>query len=187
MSLEDLKSSLLSEAKQEADRILKNAESEANQLISTAEKDSKAELERVKAELEEKIDVIKSEKLAAAKLDAKKIVAEGKEAAVLAAIDALYEELKNFTKTKRYGDWLSRLAKEAEKELGKDIIIHVRKGHGKYLKSKKVVEDLDSVGGLIAETKDGSVRLNLTFESIISKKEDLLRASIAKMLFGGRK
>lgn len=45
-------------------------------------------------------------------------------------------------------------------------------------------EPLSSIGGVLVETIDGSVRVDNTFEARIGRLESELRAEIAKALFG---
>jgi V/A-type H+-transporting ATPase subunit E len=45
-------------------------------------------------------------------------------------------------------------------------------------------EPIGTIGGIVVETPDGSVRIDNTFESRIERFEGELRAEIAKALFG---
>ena len=82
MEIEKLKGSLLSEAKAEAEKTVKSAEADAKAMLS----EERAKLSALKSEAEKSVEKSleeqKNERIAWARLEAKRVLAEAKERAV---------------------------------------------------------------------------------------------------------
>jgi V/A-type H+-transporting ATPase subunit E len=189
MGIERLTSSLLLEANKEAEDIVSAAESHVQKMLEE-ERSRNEELRKEMAEeARNTIENLRNERVAWAKLEAKRIVAEAKEDAINNVLHEFFEELKKARKTKAYKTYISNRIKDAVDEFGSgSLSVHVRKGEKSLVPKKKgikIVEDLDSLGGAIVESKDGKVRMNLTLETIYEAKKDALRKKVSDKLFGG--
>lgn len=189
MSLEKLKKSLLLEADKESERILTSASEQAN-AINNSEKNAMLALnEKVEREVKEKIEEERKERLAWARLESKKIIAEAIEDSLKAAMDELYEAFSEMNTSSEYKKFLENSLKLAIAELKGPVKIHLKKGEGKLIKVPKeceVIEDLNEVGGLIAESFDGKVRYNRTIRTIVDYHQDEIRNRIYSALHGGK-
>ena len=73
------------------------------------------------------------------------------------------------------------MAVYASKRLGGKIVVTCRRQDEAALKAagaKVASTSLNSIGGFKADSEDGSLELDLTFEEILRSREDEVRASI---------
>lgn len=187
MAIDKLTASLLADAKKEADEIVRTAEWHVNKMI-TEEKARKVVLMKAaEDEIAKRIKEHEKERIAWARLEAKRIIAEAREDAIKATFEDFFSLLTDVRKSRIYGEFMKRILNNALKEIDKgDATVHVVKGDRKFINGfkGKVVEDLDCMGGLIVETNNGKVRVNMTLESLFETKRDVLRKSIYEGLFG---
>ncbi|MBN1169451.1 V-type ATP synthase subunit E [Candidatus Micrarchaeota archaeon] len=188
MEIEKLKGSLLSEANQDAQRIKNEAKENAKNMleeerarISSQKKEAESDVERLLAEE-------KNERFAWARLESKRILAEAKEDAIKNVIEDIFKDFGTVRKTAEYRKFVEKACDEVVSELGSKITIHVVKGDKALVKAKgpKIAEDLDSLGGLIAETTDGKIRMDMTLETLFENRRDDIRKSISDKIFGGK-
>lgn len=191
MGIEKLTSSLLKDAQSEAEEIIKAAEGHVKQMkaderakLTTLEKQAEKEVEKILKEQ-------RNERLAWARLEAKRVVSEAREDAINNVIDAIFSSISEMRKSKEYNAFVSKNVSAAVKELGGKLTVHVAKADKNLLpklpKGCKVVADLDALGGAIIETQDGKMRVDLTLETLIELKRDELRKSISAELFSTEK
>jgi V/A-type H+-transporting ATPase subunit E len=189
MEIEKLKGSLLSEARAEADRIVAAAEADAKAMLS-AERDRLSALtSEAEKSVEKMLEEQRSERIAWARLEAKRILAEAREDAIKGVVEQFFEELRKVRKAPEYKRFMKRAVPEAAKELGKGSKVHIVKGDKAALPKMngvKVVEDLKGLGGALVESADGRIRMDLTLETQFDSRRDELRKSISDKLFGGK-
>ncbi|MBU0590985.1 V-type ATP synthase subunit E [Candidatus Micrarchaeota archaeon] len=189
MGIEKLKNSLLSEANEEANKIIQSAEAHVKSMI---------EEERVKHKLLETgandqiakvLQESRNERIAWARLEAKRVLAEAKEDSIKAVLEVFFNKLNDVRKTSDYKKFIQSSAKQAVQELGKGSKVHVLKGEKKLVGSiagARVSEDLNALGGLLVENVGGKIRIDLTLETLFDNRRDDLRKVIAEKLFGGK-
>jgi vacuolar-type H+-ATPase subunit E/Vma4 len=191
MGIEKLTSSLLKDAETEAANIIKAAEGH----IKKMKEDERAKIASLKKEAETDVEKIlreqRNERLAWARLEAKRIISEAKEDAINSAIDDIFSSLRELKKSKEYGSFMSKEVSSALKELGEKATVHVVKSDRKLLpklpKGCKVLTDLDALGGAVIESKDGKMKVDLTLETLFELRRDELRKMISGELFGAEK
>jgi len=192
MGIERLTSSLIKEADDEAAKIVEAAKWHVKKM----KEDERSKRSTLRNEAEKEIEKLlseqKNERLAWARLEAKRVTAEAREDAINSAIDDLFSSLKEVKKSKEYKDFLSKSVSAAVKELGGvKLTIRVSKEDKKLLsklpKSCKVANNLDSLGGAVIETQDGKMKVDLTLETLFELRRDELRKMIAAKLFSGGK
>jgi vacuolar-type H+-ATPase subunit E/Vma4 len=189
MEIEKLKGSLLSEAKADADKIVSSAESDAKAMLL----EERAKLSALKSEAEKSVEKMlaeqSNERVAWARLEAKRVLAEAREDAIKGVIERFFDELKKVRKTPEYKRFLKNSVPSASKELGKGAAVHIVKGDKPALPKMngvRVVEDLKGLGGALVESSDGKIRIDLTLETQFESRRDELRKSISDKLFGGK-
>ncbi len=191
MGIDKLTSSLLKEADEEAARIVEAAETHVRKMKEDEHAKSASLEKEAEAEVEKLLKEQKNERLAWARLEAKRVVAEAREDAINSAIDDIFSSLKEIKGSKEYKTFISRKVSEAVNELGGKLTIHVAKGDKNLLpklpKECRVVADLDALGGAMIETEDGKMRVDLTLETVIELRKDELRKKISSELFGAEK
>ncbi len=190
MGIEKLTSSLLKEADEEAAKIVEAAEWHVKKMKED-ERSKRSVLKKgAEKETEKLLSEQRNERLAWARLEAKRITAEAREDAINGAIDDFFTSLKEVKKSKEYKDFLSRNVSAAVKELsGMKLTVRVGKGDKNLLPKLpngcKVATDLDALGGAVIETQDGKMKVDLTLETLFELRRDELRKMIAEKLFSG--
>jgi vacuolar-type H+-ATPase subunit E/Vma4 len=186
MDIGRLTSGILAEAGKEAKAITSAAQAENSKLHDEEKRKVSLLLSRAQEEAEKFVAAQERERIAWAKLEAKKISGEARESVVREAMDGLYKQLASFRKDKRYGNFLNARVASAILELSAPKpVVHVCKGDGKLLKgvNAKVQEDLSGMGGAIVEFSDGSVRVDCTLETLFEDKRELLRKKVYEKMF----
>ncbi len=125
----------------------------------------------------------RAQRIAAAKLKARKLLYEAREHRLEEALRETRALLAEFTQSPDYVNVLKRMTSTATNELGKAIRISGRAEDASRL--AKVAGKLFDptpipvIGGLVAETTDGTRRLNLTFDELLRLREDKVRELLA--------
>ena len=189
MSIEKLKFSLLAEGNKEAESIVHEAERHAKEMKREEEEKHAAAAVELEKEIERTLEERRNEKVAWARLEAKRVTAEAKEDAVKGAIEEFFAALEKMRRSNEYKKFMKNAAERAGNELAGEILLHVAKGEKALvpkLKNASVVEDLEGLGGILAESSDGKRRLNFTIETLFEAKRDDIRRKMYDKLFGGK-
>lgn len=126
----------------------------------------------------------RAQRLASAKLQARKMVYESQERRAGTTLAAAREALADYTSDSAYPNALKRMFNFATDHLGKQIRVTGRAEDAALLKTvagKNFDPDHPAgiLGGLIAETTDGARRLNLSFDELLRLREDEIRSLLA--------
>ena len=124
-----------------------------------------------------------AQRVAAAKLQSRKMLYEAREQRLEQGLKQTRTLLSDFTSTPAYPNVLKRMVETATSSLGKQVRISGRSEDAPLL-SKAAGKTFDAtaqpiLGGLIAETTDGSRRLNLSFDELLRLREDAVRELLA--------
>jgi vacuolar-type H+-ATPase subunit E/Vma4 len=136
-------------------------------------------VEKVRAEIARTTDLEiareKAQRIAAAKMQARKMEYEAHEAALTLSLDGVRQRLGEFTESDEYTQTLKRMYAMAVEKLGKDVRVMGRAQDASRLKTiagKSFQPTATPIlGGLIAETADGSRRLVLSFDELLRFNE----------------
>jgi len=186
MGLEQLTATILDEARKEAASTLSAAESERRRMLGEAKAAADKDKMGAGAKTAEFVEAQRRERIAWARIEAKRGVNEAKESVVNEAIEDVFEKLRAFPKDKSYPKFLNSLVEKGMKELDSPkAVVRVRKEDRKHLKNGKysVKDDLDEWGGCIVESEDGSVRVDLTLTALLEQRRELLRKRLYESLF----
>jgi len=190
------------EAEQKIQYILREAQKEAEKIKEEARKRAEARAEWIMRKAQTQAEIEKQRIIANARLEVRKKRLAVQEALIQEVITALRERLAELP-DEEYFPMLVDLAVQAIWELNIDSVV-VRSNERtlkllvdrlsefKKALAEKLGRDVEvtlgepvpTIGGLIIETADGTVRVDNTFESRIERFEGELRAEIAKALFG---
>jgi V/A-type H+-transporting ATPase subunit E len=189
MGIEKLKVSLLAEAKEEAQQIVKTAQSHVDGMVNEERAKNAAMKTEAEKEVEKTLEDQRNERIAWARLEAKRINAEAREDAINNVLEAFFDSLAKSRKNAEYKKFLKKAVPAAAADLGGTVVIHVVKGDKSAIpkvKNAKVVEDLKGLGGALVESQDGRIRVDLRLETLVDTRRDDIRSRIAKGLFGGK-
>lgn len=125
----------------------------------------------------------RAQRLAAAKLQARKLLYEAREKRLASAIGETRALLQAYTRSPQYPAVLKRMMATATGSLGKEIRVSGRAEDAALL-AKVAGKSFDPtpqtiLGGLIAETPDGHRRLSLSFDELLRLREDRVREILA--------
>lgn len=188
MGIEKLTTSLREEAQREAQAIIRDAESSVERMVSESNAKRVVLLKHAEEEARLLIDEERKERVAWARLEAKRILTEAKEDMIREVLNDFFALLKSVRKQPSYKEFLRKIVSKATEELkaqAGDVIVYCTKEDKALLPDTKakVVPTLDSFGGAIVESADGAIRVDLTLESLFENKRDELRSLIYKKLF----
>ncbi len=190
------------EAEQKIQYILSEAQEEANRIKGSAKKRAEARAEWVLRKAQTQAEIEKQRIIAGAKLEVRKRRLALQEELIQKVITELRERLSQLS-DEDYFSMLVDLTSEAVDELGMPRayvrsnertieLLKGKKGEFESAVAERIGrtvgidfgEPVNTIGGVIVESEDGSVRVDNTFEARMERFESDLRARIAKALFG---
>lgn len=182
MSLDQLRKEIKSEAQSQRKQALNEAKKQADAMVSDAERQAKAIVEKAKADAKAEAEG-RLTQVSAARLKAKKRVAEARDALVQQQLEKAREALSRFADSKKYDAVLKKLAEQASGKIGKNAQLYARKKDVSKLKKWGYkAEEMDCMGGCVAATPDGRIRVNNTLEALFEENQETLRQRIFEEL-----
>ena len=183
MGLEEVVEEILNNAKQKADKIKTNAKKESRNILSNTEREIKALRQKWAAENRKLEEEIRRKRLAAAKLEASKLIMNTKKEIIEDVMKGLIERLKNLERRDK-DKLVSSLARIAKSEIevatvycNKDELELIEK-HFKGVRIKPI----ECEGGFIAENEDGTVSVDMRYATLLEKvKKDIIREIGSKL------
>jgi len=186
MGIDHLTADILAEARKEAKAITSAAEAEKKAYLAEEKQRVSNRRNAAKAEADAFVFAQQRERIAWAKLEAKKIEGDARESVITNTMTELYKQLLTLRGTSGYSKFINQRVKEALEELSvSNPVVHVYKGDKKLLKgvTATIKEDLPGMGGAIIESSDGSVRVDATLETLFEDKRELLRKMLYERMF----
>jgi vacuolar-type H+-ATPase subunit E/Vma4 len=183
MSLESLVEEIRRRGEVDLEALTASRDVEAAKLV--AERDHR--LAEVRSEsaraTEAEVARERAQRLAAAKLKARKMLYEARETRLVTALGETRALLSEYTRSAQYPSVLKRMVAVATDSLGKPLRVAGRAEDAAVL-ARVAGKSFDPapqpiVGGIIAETPDGSRRLNLSFDELLRLREDRVRELLA--------
>ncbi len=182
MGLQEVKKKIVEEAERQAKLLLADADTEAKKI----ERAAKEEVEKYKSELQQNAETMlktaERKEHAAAEFEGKRILLDTKKALIEQVMGETTQRLQKLPSAER-NKLLEKLMKKAAHEI--DIKkVYVNEKDGAAAKSKGIaVEKKAMLGGLIAETEDGKISVDFSFETLLEQlKHEHLR-EIGEVLF----
>jgi len=183
MTLEDLVEEIRRRGEAELAKVTSERDRQAADIAS--ERDRHLSEIRADSERASAADVARerTQRIAAAKLQSRKLLYEAREARLVRSIEETKTLLREYTGSAEYPTVLKRMLGVATSALGRQVRVSGRAEDASLL--QKVAgrsfdhEPRPILGGLIAETPDGSRRLNLSFDELLRLHEDQVRELLA--------
>jgi len=190
---------ITSQAKAEGEKILARAREEADRRLNEAEARRQEALARTKAEVEAQANLSARNLIDRAELEGKRRVSQTKETFLAEVFGQAQARLQAFRETAGYRNWLRATLlgalqqlegerfrvmahPEEEKWLYPDLLAEVSQTRGCHL-AFAADPDLPP-GGFVVLRADGRVRFDQTFQGIIGRQWETLRAETARQLWG---
>jgi len=188
------------QAREEAEGLLARTRDETANLVAAAEARRAEVLERTRGEVQAQAHLEARSRLDRAELESKRQVAQAKEALLNEIFTLGMERLQAFRETPGYEQWLRRALSSALEHLEGDsfrvtahpeettrltpeLLGQVSRESGRQL---TLAPDPDlTPGGFMMTRADGKMRYDQTFQGIIDRQRDNIRAELAKKLWEG--
>lgn len=185
MGFDALAHELEKKSSDEARAIVAAAHGQAKEIVDSAQFSAKAKVASAKNEVASFLEAEKSERLTSAKLQCSKILSDAREGAVSNSLELVWQQMQKSRTAPSYKKLLSALLAQGIEELGtSDVVLYANEADIKHLKGgRHKVLAANCTGGVIIEKRDGSVRVDKSFEAIFAEGKDDLRKSIFSMLF----
>lgn len=189
---------ILTQGKQEAEKIVSQAREKADQLVAAEEARGREAVRRASEEMRAQALLTARNLVDRAALESKRRIAEAKETLLGEIFKLGMERLQAFRHQADYPEWLRRLLLKALDELtGAGLRILANPEEARWLTAELLTEvgqetgahlELELAaevppGGFIAVREDGRMRLDQTFEGIINRQRERLRTEIARKLW----
>jgi len=181
MGLEAVKEEIISNAKIEADTLIAEARKEAGKITKEAEKKIEEMKEKSNEEIKKKIDTIKKQELASAELENKKMLLEAKKQLIESVFIEVQKKLVALNEKKRE-EYIKKLLEKIKNDI-EAANVYCSKKDLKLLKDFKA-EAIEIIGGLMAENKDRTIRVDYSFDTILETIKEKELQEINKILFG---
>jgi len=180
MGLESVKEEIIRNAKVQEEAALAEARSKANDITKEAEKKIAEMKEKIDMDTKRMSEMIKKQELASAELENKKMLLEAKKQ----MIDKVFAEAKKKIEKSDSKKNETSIGKLLEKA-GNDIEVANVFCNEKDVKNVKGVnaQTTDILGGLIAENKEGTIRVDYSFDTILESLKENELQNINKILF----
>lgn len=185
MGLEVVVNEIIQEGRKEADRMEREGLQEAKAILEEARSKAEGILDQRKDAADKEAQRIEQQETSRAEFEAKR--------RVLTAKRALWERLKKETLSTLEGldddrrrTYLEKLLEQARKDIPEGIV-HVRKQDEGLLGNTRgfdVQGDLEAIGGLVVEDPQGTVSLDLRFETLLEDLWSQVLKEESKRLFG---
>jgi V/A-type H+/Na+-transporting ATPase subunit E len=177
MAIEDVRREILDNAKNEAKSILKEAESVNKEVMDAA----KAQVDSIKKQTEEEtkiaIENYKTRVLAETNSGLKKQRLQLEKNLIQEVFDDALHKLEKLD-VKARSKHVTNLV-ESNKEYG--VVLCSKKDESNFKSYKPTV--IDITGGVILEDKNGEIRLDLSYETMLSSIKNDSLSEVAQILF----
>lgn len=180
MGLESLKDEILNIAKEQSNSQIAEARKEASRIARETEKKIGEMKAKSDADAKRIMDMVKRRELASAELDNKKMLLEAKKQAIESVFAEARKKLESIDDKKKESTIKKLLDKaKSEIEIAK---IYCNKKDAKFFKGMDV-QQLDMIGGFIAENREGTIRIDYSFDTMLQSIKEIELQSINKILF----
>ncbi|MBT4824872.1 hypothetical protein HN695_01320 [Candidatus Woesearchaeota archaeon] len=185
MGLDEVKKDIINGAEKQATEILQQAEQEATAIKNEAEKEIKELEKHSNAKIDKDLVTLENKELALAKLEAKKYSFERKKQIINEVTKIAGENIIDL-KQKNKLELLKKLVKKASSQIDVEYVYCnsseislVKKIAGKKMK----LVTCEISGGIIAENKEKSMRVDYSYDTLLQEVYDNLLQELATTLF----
>lgn len=190
MGLEEILKALEAEAQLQIERLRSVADTEVAAITAKADEEAKAIKDRHLASARQRLGKERERLVSGAKLEAKMVRLDAREALLERAFTAAKERLAQLHGNSAYPAYLMRLTREAVAEIGSDLRIAVSAVDEELMRAiaselrlrAQISAGLNTCGGLEASTPDGRIRVVNTVEARLERAQSELRQKLAALL-----
>ncbi|MBI4153198.1 hypothetical protein HY497_01625 [Candidatus Woesearchaeota archaeon] len=182
MGLEDVKKKIVEEAERQAKLIMGDADAEIKKIESSAKKEVEEYENQLKRNADGMLNTAERKEHAAAEFEGKRMLLDAKKAALEKVVQEARKRLQKLSSAERK-QLVEQLMKKAEREIDvKTVYVNAKDMPAVKGKSVTVVQK-DMLGGLIAETDDGKISIDFSFETLLEQIQHEHLREISGVLF----
>jgi len=179
------------ESEAKVKEIMDNANNEAENIRKRNEKETGKMIEKIRQTYENDTETIKNTILSGAKIESKRIQLQVREDIINECFIRAEKNLADMDGG-IYEKFLDRIIREGVDIVGENTVM--RCAEKDIMVVKKIASSLNTIvdknflnttRGVIIESKDGKIRVDNTFDGILSRNKDIFRKEVAEILFGG--
>lgn len=190
---------IITQAQGEVETILTQAKAETDRRLNVAEARRQETLAQTRAEVEAQARLEARSRIDRAELEGKRQVSQTKEIILNEVFEQTQSRLLAFRETPGYRDWLRQTLVGAFQQLeGEQFQVMANPEEEKWL-TPDLLEEVGQAracrldlaadpdlppGGFVVVRADGRVRFDQTFQGIMERQRETLRAEIARKLWG---
>ncbi len=189
---------ILEDAVREAESLVVNAESEAKSLLEDAEKEAEKRYISILEAGDENMQNVGKKKLTMFEIETKTMLLKAEDEIIDGVFEKTLNRLREYALTNEYRSCLRGLIGDACNKMGsKKVVIRTNQNDLSWL-SANILEEISNdihvtlvksdksieiVGGVLAQSADGKIIVDNSFENRLDSLKTLLRVKIANMLF----
>lgn len=184
MGLEKVKEEILEKARKDASEVVDAAQAEARAIIRNAEKQMQDYQKLVEEDWEKASELMKRREVASAELELQKQVLSAKNEMIEGVFGQARKKLKLRNDKSREAD-VKALLKAASGEM-EVAVVQCNGRDSRFLEggNLKVVKNDSVLGGIIAESPDGKMRADYSYETLLGQARVKVLGDVARKLFG---
>ncbi|DAC72498.1 MAG TPA: hypothetical protein DSN98_04995 [Thermoplasmata archaeon] len=182
MGLEKVIEKIQKEGKEKIAVILQDAEKQVEQILQTKQKMLDEISAKKKQELTRQIDTLKAQEESSVEIEIKKIRLNAEKD----VLTLTYQECLHALSTLPHETMISFLLEKVEKELPEAASIYSNKRDEPIVRSLTKIPyggEIEILGGIVAENKDKTLKVDLRYETIAEQVWDRSLKEIAEKLF----
>jgi vacuolar-type H+-ATPase subunit E/Vma4 len=176
-SVQELTSSIINDAHSQAERIDEETHVEVTRIRRETDELIAKERERLHTQAKREQELLEARAEAKRQLESRQKLLAYKQQLIDNAFKAAQEQLAHSSKKRQL---LRQLLQRASKQIAIGSII-TTKDSARMFKVRTKVEP--GLGGFVALSKDGKVRIDMRFETLLAEVKERKTAEIAKILF----
>ena len=181
MGLEKIKEEILQKAAAAEKEILGEATTKVNEIKKKSDKQIMEMEQEELQNLHSEIKLIENRESSLASMESQKMLFETKKEIMDKVYHEAFDKIKKMTKKDRE-QIINKLLEQAKNEIDVDVV-YVNNIDSEFTDNDIKVKSLDTDGGIICETEDGTVRVDYTFATLFQDLKEKTSKEISKILF----
>ena len=186
MALEVLVKEISKKGEEEIKRIRAEAEKEAEQIIAEAKEKAEDILKKAKEEAEKEAERLRRQEISGVNLEMKRLMLNKRKDALESVFGMVKDRIKQMD-----SEMKKKLLENLIKKNAVDgMIVYSNKDYEPVVREiisgmeLKYGGNIDCLSGMILESPDGEVRINLTFDELLKQLYEQKMSEVSKILFG---
>ncbi len=188
MSIQTIIDRINQEATEAAKEKLETARKHIGERLMRAKRERSKQLKQMREQAEKEREIERNIRISEARREARRTVLEAKEEVISECFQIAKKKLSKLSET-RYEQFLERMLDAALEKLDGECVAHLTREEDRewFASASRRVSVasalIDGRGGFILEGAKGRMRIDATFDGILTRDHTAIRAEVAKILF----